>query len=104
MQISKCWRTNIPLSAEGNHPGPDHHYYLTVWNVATRKQRFETYPGDWVGMLCFTPDGQTIASRRRSRLIKLWNARDGQVLGLAEGHTLEITALAISRDGREIAS
>ncbi|QDT36520.1 WD40 repeat domain-containing protein [Stratiformator vulcanicus] len=54
-------------------------------------------------------DGVTIASASGGRAVKkneifVWSSLDGEVSGMVEGHAKKITSLAISPDGRTLAS
>ena len=77
---------------------------LIVWDLEGNTKRFQVRAGYWAGLLCFSQDGTFVLAKQRQRMIKLWDASDGRALGIAEGHTRNITALALSPDGKEIAS
>jgi WD40 repeat protein len=77
---------------------------LILWELESATKRFQVNADSWTGLPCFTPDSATIVCKVGNRKIRLWDARDGRVIGIAEGHAAEITALTISPDGKHIAS
>jgi WD40 repeat protein len=50
------------------------------------------------------PDGQTLVSGDCNGTIKLWDLKTGEVLRTLTGHSGEVESLAISSDGRILAS
>jgi WD40 repeat protein len=64
------------------------------------------FPGhkDVLRCLAVSPDGQTVATGGRDRLVKLWDRKTGQVKATLEGHTAPVIGLAFSPDGRTLAS
>ncbi len=50
------------------------------------------------------PDGQTFVSGERDGTIKFWDLKTGEVLRTLKGHPGEVESLAISSDGRILAS
>jgi eukaryotic-like serine/threonine-protein kinase len=54
--------------------------------------------------LAYTPDGTTLISSSDDFSIKLWNARDGELLSTLKGHSLLVASTASSPDGKLLAS
>lgn len=54
--------------------------------------------------IAFSPDERFILTGGHDHILKLWDAATGKLLKTLEGHTREITCLAISPDGRIAAS
>lgn len=54
-------------------------------------------------VIAFSPDGKTLASAT-TKQIQLWDTHTKQLRGVLEGHTLDVTDIVFSRDGRTIAS
>ncbi len=103
-EIADLQTKGLVFSPDGKSLAGLYQRNLAVWDLQTGEKRFETAVGNWSGMPCYSPDGAIIACMHHRRMIKLWDARDGRVLGIAEGHAADITALAISPDGKEMAS
>src|SRR4051794_5182190 len=59
-------------------------------------------PMQW-GMVAFAPDGKTIANGRGTA-VELWDARTGRLLQTLPAHSVRVTAVAFSADGRWLAS
>lgn len=57
-----------------------------------------------INAVAFSPDGSYVASGAADSLIRIWNARIGELLRTLEGHEGEVTTLAISPDGQWLAS
>ncbi|MCU0517984.1 MAG: S-layer homology domain-containing protein [Oscillatoria sp. Prado101] len=63
------------------------------------------HSGEGMKLMAISPDGQTLASLRSgSNTIKLWNLNSGDMLRSLDGKVEGISALAISRDGKLLAS
>ncbi|HZY89019.1 MAG TPA: sigma-70 family RNA polymerase sigma factor [Gemmataceae bacterium] len=60
--------------------------------------------GGHVNCLAFVPGGNCIASGGGDNLIRLWDARTGRQVRQFAGHTDRVLSLALSRDGRVLAS
>lgn len=85
-----------------------------IWtNAATGEQirAIEAHAG-WVRNLALCPDGKRLASIGDDLLVKLWDARTGELLHICDGHAKQtpqgfataIYALAVSPDGKVVAS
>lgn len=64
--------------------------------------RFQGH-SDWVNGVCFSPDGQSIASSSRDRTIKLWSL-DGRELQTFIGHEDWVNSISFSPDGQLLVS
>ena len=57
-----------------------------------------------VRSVCFSPNGQILASGSRDQTIRLWNVANGQVLRALHQHTGWVTSVCFSPDGQILAS
>jgi WD40 repeat protein len=78
---------------------------VKLWDVATATER-ASFPGG--PLLQFTPDGRTLVttSRDLEGVLTLWQVATGQELLSLAGHDVvyPVTCLAVSPDGRKLAS
>ncbi len=54
--------------------------------------------------LCYSPDGQTLATVGETWTVKLWDAATGKLLSALSGHTEAVTSVAFSPDGKLLAT
>jgi WD40 repeat protein len=54
--------------------------------------------------VCFSPDGQRLASGSTDRTVKVWDVKKGQEVLTLRGHTGAVLGVCFSRDGKRLAS
>jgi WD40 repeat protein len=54
--------------------------------------------------LAYSPDGQTVASARWDKTVRLWNPATGALRATLRGHNEKVLAVTFSPDGRTLAS
>jgi dipeptidyl aminopeptidase/acylaminoacyl peptidase len=78
---------------------------IRMWEVATGKERRRIEQTGDIYAMTMTADGKTIFSTSgRDKAIHLWEAATGKERGKLEGHDNSIFRLALSPDGRRLAS
>jgi len=73
---------------------------IRLGNASTRKpmQQLEGHTSG-VHTVTFTPDGKTLVSGGRDKMVRLWDVPTGQAVGVPlTGHTAAVLALHISPD------
>ncbi len=79
---------------------------VSVWDVVSGVEVRNLPTGERIADVQFTPDGRFVVTASRedkAPLIRFWDMATGQP-GLVLNHTNPLTAIAISRDGRRLAS
>jgi WD40 repeat protein len=77
--------------------------YIKFWDAATLKL-LKTYPQQpYIYGLAITPDGQKLVAAVKN-YVKVWDIASGQELWNKKGPNLDINAIAISPDGRQVAT
>jgi RNA polymerase sigma factor (sigma-70 family) len=75
---------------------------VIVWDFAARKE-LHRLPVGWATALLFSPDGRVLGTSANST-IRLWDLKTGRELHPREGHAGEVNGVAVSADGRVVAS
>lgn len=57
-----------------------------------------------VRRIAFSPDGRIVAAAHLDKVIRLWDAPSGALVGELKGHTEQIYAVAFSADGKTLLS
>jgi WD40 repeat protein len=78
---------------------------VRVWDVTTGRELI-TLRGHEFGIwtLCFSPDGQVLASGSHDGTVRLSDATTGQTRAILRGHEGSVNAVAFSPDSRVLAS
>ncbi|CAD8045129.1 unnamed protein product [Paramecium primaurelia] len=59
---------------------------------------------NFVNTVCFSPDGNTLASGSNDKSIRLWDVKTGQQKAKLDGHTSTVYSVCFSPDGNTLAS
>ena len=70
---------------------------VRLWDVASESLR-TTLQGSF-SSAALSPDGGLLAGAGGDHAVRLWDVHTGQILGVLEGHTEEVNAVAFSPDG-----
>ncbi|MBI1914769.1 MAG: protein kinase [Planctomycetes bacterium] len=111
------WVASVAFSADGKRiVSGSYDQTVRVWDAHTGQETLilkgHTF---WVTSVAFSADGKRIVSGSADSTVKVWEAHSGQehltlkghtfpVMSVALGHTLEVTSVAFSADGKRIAS
>jgi WD40 repeat protein len=60
--------------------------------------------GDDVTLVAFSPDSSILAAASTDGTVGIWQANEGSLISLLEGHTAQVLDLAFSPDGTQLAS
>ena len=90
---------NAQLIASGGSDGA-----IRLWDAQTGTQRLHIPAKAEVFTLAFSPDARYLWSGGSDQVIRCWDVHTGQAVGRLYGHTGAIRGLAVSPDGRSIAS
>ena len=82
---------------------------LRLWDVESRAEiarllELETNPFVGVNAVAFSPDGNLLASASDDAVIRMWNTRTLEQIGVIETETGGITSIAFRPDGKILAS
>ncbi|MGC1377647.1 MAG: WD40 repeat domain-containing protein, partial [Anaerolineales bacterium] len=79
---------------------------IRIWNLEARTNNMMPIPGhvDWVYDLTFTSDSQTLISVGADHTIRLWDTQYGRSQMVLNGANDVVNGVAVSPDGRSLAS
>ena len=92
------------LAGGGKDPASASANLLRVWD-SEGKQRFQVPAGiGGLSAMTFSPDGQTLIAAAYDTDVRVWNARNGELLKVMEDMTVSMFDLAYSPDGKLLAA
>lgn len=74
---------------------------VSLWEVATGRERFRLPHDDDVTAVAFSPDGRSLVTASKDQLVRVWDASSGQELKRLQ-HDGRTDQLAFSPDGRRL--
>jgi WD40 repeat protein len=86
-------------------PGGFQEHGFLIWDLSKPARPRRLLSGSQIGAFAFAPDGKTLAYRdSNSDVIDLWDVASGRRLPLPPGHETLVAKLAVSPDGKILAS
>jgi WD40 repeat protein len=82
----------------------DQHGYISLWRVTSHQRTVALPDGSAVGAIAFSPDGHTLASGDALGDVNTWNLASYQRLAILAETGTNITSLAFSLEGQEVAA
>ena len=103
---SVAWHPNGTQFATADEGG-----YVRQWDFTSDGATVQTTPtlsfeahNGIAHSVCFTPDGETIASSGGDNTVRTWESATGKALNVFEGHERSVLEIDISPDGTLLAS
>jgi WD40 repeat protein len=103
VQWTSCGSSSLAFSPDGSLLAVGGKEDIRLWDVAARKER-RRLPDRGVSSIVFAPHGKTLACRGSGNAIHLWDVSTGRQLHPRPGHGSAVTSLAVSPDGKVVAS
>ena len=98
--------SQVAFSPDGKYLAGEDFESVKVWDAATGKvvhtlpMRFRFAPAS----MAFHPDGKRLATNGAGKDVKIWDLNTGAEAASLRGHTADVNTVAISPDGRYLAS
>jgi WD40 repeat protein/serine/threonine protein kinase len=77
---------------------------VKVWDMEERREAFSLPAGQEYFTVAFSTDGRYLVTGRLNGAVQVWDARNGQEIGILGTHDQEVRGVVFSRDGRHLAS
>lgn len=95
--LALAWAPNTQLLASSGQDGK-----VRLFNKDGSAHSVLELNENWVGQVCFSPDGHRLAASGRK--VRLWHSADGSLLHDFPANTGTVEALCFSPDGRSLAA
>jgi RNA polymerase sigma factor (sigma-70 family) len=109
-KVLRQW-TNFPQNVTALAVSPDGRTLaaassgnVRLFDAATGTERLDSRHTGAVSVLAFAPDGKTLYTGSEDRTLRQWDAASGKHLRAFDEHLAGVTALAVSPNGKWIAS
>jgi WD40 repeat protein len=77
---------------------------LRVWDTRDGSHRILEEGKQYLNAVQFSPDGAHLAAGGQSRVLAFWDVRSGQLVRSTSAHEKEISCVAYTPDGKQVAS
>ncbi len=94
---------SLAISPDGRILASASNQKISLWDLKTKQLIYTFTDLDHVNDLVFSPDGRMIISAISSQ-VKIWDIKSGKVIKTLVGHGFTINTVAISLDGKMVAS
>ena len=91
------------VSADGHNLAEYDRDHISIWELATGKERLRIPHNEWTWALTFSPDGRRLLGAV-DRAIAVWDLATGQEIGRVRGLPCLARVLVFSPDGKTLAS
>jgi len=95
LDYSRDGRSLASVSADGN---------ITLWNILEGKPQRTIKHGAEITCMAASDDDALLVTAGQDKLVKAFSAGDGSLVATLKGHTEAPIGVAVSRDGRRIAT
>ena len=99
-----AWHPDGKLIASSGWNDERKLFVVTVWDARTGRTAYSLPAVAETYAVAFSHDGNYLITGGSSRAVRVWDARTGHEVGTLGTHDREIGGLAVSGDGRHLAS